>query len=88
MNRKWPSPLAANPDEKRRKKYKGGPRSPCPGVTLFYGGRWRANICINGVTRHIGMFNTRDEAIAARLKAEELHHMHYIDVRRKHGKTN
>lgn len=33
-------------------------------------GKWRAYIMVNGVHRHLGLFKNKDEAIDARIKAE------------------
>jgi hypothetical protein len=44
-------------------------------------GKWQARINVNGVTTHVGLFNTIDDAIAARIAAEQLH-----DYHANHGK--
>jgi len=39
-------------------------------------GKWRANICIDRKTRHIGYYDTKEEAFAAYLKAKAVVHSH------------
>lgn len=44
--------------------------------------KWTAQICIDGVHRHLGYFDTKEDAFQARLKAEES-----LDVRRIQDET-
>lgn len=41
-----------------------------PGVSLYKGQKWRANICINGERIHLGWFENIEDAIQARENAE------------------
>lgn len=39
-------------------------------------GDWRAEICVNGKNKHLGLFATKDEAAKARLQAEKEYGFH------------
>jgi hypothetical protein len=43
--------------------------------------RWYARICANGVNKHLGTFATFDEAVAARKRAEAIHHGEFAPAR-------
>lgn len=47
-------------------------KSGHPGVA-FRRGRWRAEICVDGRTRYLGSFDSRDAALAARRAGEAAH---------------
>jgi hypothetical protein len=51
-------------------------KSGCMGVRKYSLTKWRTEIRINGKTKHIGMYDTFEEAVAARRKAEKLHGFH------------
>lgn len=58
-------------ENKRNLRLRASNKSGVPGV--FYWEKWSkwvARICIGGKSKHIGLFATRDEAVAARLMAE------------------
>ena len=43
------------------------------GTVLRKNGKWRAHIRVNGVLKHLGYFQTRDEAIEARKRGEMIY---------------
>lgn len=45
------------------------------GTHLFRNGRWKASINIDGHNRHLGYFDTTEEAHAAYLAAKRAHHV-------------
>ena len=51
-------------------------KSGCTGVDQLSTGKWRAVIRSNNQQHHLGHFDTRDEAIAARKAAERQHGFH------------
>ena len=55
----------------------GWARSGCKGITS-HGRKWRARIRHNGVQTHLGLFPSKDAAVAARREAEQRLFTHAI----------
>lgn len=74
MNNRWANLRSVSMSENQRnRRLHTNNRSGFPGVSFFKRtGKWRAAINIKrGVKTHIGYFDTLEEAIAARAKAQE-----------------
>nr|WP_227662621.1 MULTISPECIES: AP2 domain-containing protein [Listeria]UCK61648.1 hypothetical protein pLIS47_00086c [Listeria ivanovii]UCK61773.1 hypothetical protein pLIS50_00086c [Listeria seeligeri]UCK61913.1 hypothetical protein pLIS52_00066c [Listeria seeligeri] len=64
------------------KKIRSDNKSGHTGVA-FKDNKWVARICVSGKEHHLGTFNTKEEAIAARKKGEELYFKPLIDKYKK-----
>lgn len=64
------------------KKLRSDNKSGHTGVT-FKDNKWVARISISGVEHHLGSFVTKEEAIAARIKGEELYFKPLINKYKK-----
>lgn len=62
-----------NWNSRRRRDNKSGVK----GVDLHKFGRWRARLCVHGVSVHVGMFATKEEAETALRQARDLHHKEF-----------
>ena len=62
-------------ENQQNRKPKTGCLSSLKGVTYIRRSkRWQARICANGVRRHLGVFDTQEQAHAAYCKASEIYH--------------
>ena len=69
-------------NHRNMKQYKNN-TSGVVGAFLHRNGRWRAYISINRVRKHLGYFDTKEEAIVARKEAEMRYAFHP-----NHGRTS
>ncbi|EAE6308139.1 AP2 domain-containing protein [Listeria monocytogenes] len=64
------------------KKLRSDNKSGHTGVT-FKDNKWVARISVSGVEHHLGSFVTKEEAVMARIKGEELYFQPIIDKYKK-----
>ncbi|QPJ28001.1 hypothetical protein IMX23_14440 (plasmid) [Listeria seeligeri] len=64
------------------KKIRSDNKSGHTGVA-FKDNKWIARIAISGKEHHLGTFNTKEEAIAAREKGEEMYFKPLVDKYKK-----
>jgi len=61
----------------RNRRVSGNNTSGTMGVTYIQDrGRWRATIRVNGVTKYLGKYHSKEDAIAARKAAERIYNYH------------
>lgn len=73
--------LVSRKENQRNQKLNVRNTSGCPGV-FKQGDRWVAKICCRNAVKHLGIFSTKDEAIAVRRGAEKEFGFH-----ENHGKV-
>ena len=67
------------------RKHRNDNKSGFRGVNRNGSGKWRATIGLQGRRYHIGSFDTMEEAVAARLKAEKLLHGGFVESYRRYA---
>lgn len=54
-------------------------KSGVKGVRMLKNGKWHAYIFFNGKSKHLGFFENKEDAVNARLTAEEKYHKPVIE---------